>query len=686
MIRLSDSVKCLKGVGEARASRLARLDVHSVEDLLFLFPRRYEDRRKVSKLSEVVPGSVRSSTVKVVSVESRISSKKRVPLTEAMVSDGTALASVIWFNRRNLDKVISVGTSIALHGDVSKRGGIVQFVDPEVEVLWDDRPPRQVGCIVAVYPLTAGLTDRWMRDVMDRALVDALPSLEDPLPDFIRAELGLADLHTALRNMHRPPSPEAWREARKRVAFDELFALQVGLAMVRRDRERTVGAVSLPCNGPLRGSLERALPFVLTSGQSKALAEIGEDMASEVPMNRLLQGDVGSGKTAVALLAMMQAVDGGAQAALMVPTSVLAQQHGARMEAILAHHGVKTATLIGGLSQSERASMLRDIASGVVDVVIGTHALIQEDVSFKNLGLVVIDEQHRFGVLQRGAIAKKGVMPHTLVMTATPIPRTLALSVYGDLSVSVIRTMPKGRIPVKTRTIGEHKLDDLYGFMEREIEQDRRIFWVCPIIEESEHLDAGPLEERFYVLVQRFGEKVAMVHGRMPLAQRQEVMASFASGEKPILACTTVIEVGVDIPEATVMVVENAERFGLSQLHQLRGRVGRGDEQSWCFLLGKPKTSEGIRRLEALCRSSDGFVVAEADMEIRGPGEICGVRQHGLTDFKVADLIRDCDLLDLARERAFRLVGEDRDLSSFPSLRDAVLRRYGRKLGIATTA
>lgn len=686
MIRLSDSVKCLKGVGESRASRLARLEVHTVEDLLFLFPRRYEDRRNLSKLSEVTPGSIRSSLVKVVSVESRVSSKKRMILTEAMVSDGTAIASTIWFNRRNLDKLLSVGTSLALHGEVSRRGGISQFVDPEVEVLWDDRPPRQVGCIVAVYPLTAGLSDRWMRDVMDRTLADLLPSLEDPIPGFIRAELGLVDLSVALRDMHRPPSPDAWREARRRVAFDELFSLQVGLALLRGNRERAVGSPVLPIQGHLRRSLEGALPFDLTPDQSRVLTEIEEDMASEIPMNRLLQGDVGSGKTAVALLAMMQALDGGAQAALMVPTSVLAQQHGTRLEAILAPHGVKTATLTGGLSQSDRSSMLRDIDSGVVDVVIGTHALIQEDVSFKRLGLVVIDEQHRFGVLQRGAIARKGVMPHTLVMTATPIPRTLALSVYGDLSVSTIRTMPQGRVPVKTRLIGEHKLEDLYGFMEGEIDRDRRIFWVCPIIEESEHLDAGPLEERFAALVGRFGERVSMVHGRMPLPQRLGAMDSFVSGDKPILACTTVIEVGVDVPEATVMVVENAERFGLSQLHQLRGRVGRGKEQSWCFLLGKPKSPEGIKRLEALCRFSDGFAVAEADMEIRGPGEICGVRQHGLTDFKVADLIRDCHLLELARDKAFRLVGNDRDLSSFPSLRSAVLKRYGRKLGIATTA
>ncbi|SMG21136.1 ATP-dependent DNA helicase RecG [Dethiosulfovibrio salsuginis] len=685
MIDLTSPVDCLKGVGKARSSRLARLEIETVEDLLHFYPRRYEDRRAISKLSEISPDSVCSSIVKVISVDSRVSSRKKMILTEAMVSDGTALVSAIWFNSRNLANLLAPGRSLGLHGRVSYKGGLRQFVNPEVEVLWEDRPPRQMGCIVAVYALTAGLSDQWMRTTVDHVLRDFLCAVDDPIPESIRSELGLIDLRLAIETMHRPPSPEAWRDARKRLAFDELFTLQLGLATVRSRRDKVVGAPALPCNGPLRSSLERALPFALSSDQSRVLDEIGGDMASDVPMNRLLQGDVGSGKTAVALLAMMQAVDGGAQAALMVPTSVLAQQHGSRIESMLSPYGVRVETLIGGLPQGERRSLLEDISSGDVNVVIGTHALIQEDVSFKKLGLVVIDEQHRFGVLQRVAIGTKGV-PHVLVMTATPIPRTLALSVYGDLSVSVIRTMPKGRIPVKTRVIGEHKVDDLYGFMEKEIGRDRRVFWVCPIIEGSEHLDAGPLEDRFAALEARFGDKVGMIHGRMALSARQEVMRSFASGEKPILACTTVIEVGVDVPEATVMVVENAERFGLSQLHQLRGRVGRGSEQAWCFLLGKPKTTEGVQRLEALCRSSDGFAVAEADMAIRGPGEICGVRQHGITDFKVADLIRDVELLETARERAFRLVEEDRDLSSFPSLRDAVLRRYGRKLGIATTA
>ncbi len=684
MTSLTDRVDQLKGIGEARSSRLGRLGVHTVEDLLYLFPRRYEDRRKISRLSDISPDGLWSSIVRVISVEGRISSKKSMVLTEAMVTDGTALASVIWFNRRNLEKLLAPGRSIALHGGVSQKGGIAQFVNPEVEILWNDGQPSQIGCIVPVYPLTAGLPDRWMRSTMDQALQSFLPMVQDHLPDSILSDLNLMGLSQALSEIHRPSSPDIWKEARRRLAFDELFTLQAGLALVKRDRERTTGAIVLPTKGPLRISLERALPFALTSDQLRVLDEIGGDMASEVPMNRLLQGDVGSGKTAVALLAMVQAVDGGAQAALMVPTSVLAQQHGSRLKSILSSHGVRVETLTGGLPQGERRSLLKDIASGDVNVVIGTHALIQDDVSFKRLGLVVIDEQHRFGVLQRGAMGAKGVA-HTLVMTATPIPRTLALSVYGDLSVSVIRTMPKGRIPVKTRVIGDHKIDDLYGFMEKEIDQDRRVFWVCPIVEESEHLDAGPLEDRFAALVGRFGDKVAMIHGRMALSTRQEVMGSFASGEKPILACTTVIEVGVDVSEATVMVVENAERFGLSQLHQLRGRVGRGAEQSWCFLLGKPKTTEGVQRLEALCRSSDGFAVAEADMAIRGPGEICGVRQHGLTDFKVADLIRDVELLDMARDRAFRLI-EEGQLRSLPLLREQVLRRYGHKLGIATTA
>jgi ATP-dependent DNA helicase RecG len=562
-----------------------------------------------------------------------------------------------------------------------------QFVAPEFEILGEDEVPVQIGGIAAVYSLTAGLSDRWLRKIIRRLLDQVLPELEDHMPESLLRDLDLEPLGPSIREMHCPVSPESWKRARRRLAFDEFFMLQIGLAIRRRSVGELRGAPRLPLGGPLRRKIEDSLPFELTEDQSRVLAEIGTDMSSEVTMNRLLQGDVGSGKTAVATLAMMQAVDGGTQAALMVPTSILAQQHAIRLKSFLEPHGVRVGLLTGGLSAKERRVLLKEIAEGSVDLIIGTHAVIQEDVVFHRLGLIVIDEQHRFGVLQRGALGGKGEMPHVLVMTATPIPRTLALSVYGDLSVSVIKTMPKGRIPVKTRWIGEHKVDDLYGFLDSEMDRGRRVFWVCPLIEESEHLNARPLEERFDFLVRRFGSKrVSMLHGRMSMEERRSVMEEFASGESPLLASTTVIEVGVDVPEATVMVIEGAERFGLSQLHQLRGRVGRSDEQSWCFLLGKPGTHDGNRRLEAICSSSDGFEVAEADMAIRGPGEICGTRQHGLTDFKVADLIRDEDLLTLARRIAIDMVGRDPALDSIPAVREMVFRMYREKLELAGTA
>jgi len=684
---LDNSIRYLNGVGPVKASRLERLGVRTLGDLLFFFPRRYEDRRRIVPLKDLQADTVAASIVTVVSTDSRLSVKKRISLTRAIVSDGHGLASALWFNRKGLDRLLTSGTRVALYGKIAREGGMSQFVAPEFEILGEDEVPVQIGGIAAVYSLTAGLSDRWLRKTIRRLLDQVLPELEDHMPESILRNLDLEPLGSAIREMHCPVSPESWKRARRRLAFDELFMLQIGLAIRRRSVGELRGAPRLPLGGPLRRKIEDSLPFELTEDQSRVLAEIGTDMSSEVTMNRLLQGDVGSGKTAVATLAMMQAVDGGTQAALMVPTSILAQQHAIRLRSFLEPHGVKVGLLTGGLSAKERRAFLKEIAEGSVDLIIGTHAVIQEDVVFHRLGLIVIDEQHRFGVLQRGALGGKGEMPHVLVMTATPIPRTLALSVYGDLSVSVIKTMPKGRIPVKTRWIGEHKVDDLYGFLDSEMDRGRRVFWVCPLIEESEHLNARPLEERFDFLVRRFGSKrVSMLHGRMSMEERRSVMEEFASGESPLLASTTVIEVGVDVPEATVMVIEGAERFGLSQLHQLRGRVGRSDEQSWCFLLGKPGTHDGNRRLEAICSSSDGFEVAEADMAIRGPGEICGTRQHGLTDFKVADLIRDEDLLTLARRIAIDMVGRDPALDSIPAVREMVFRMYREKLELAGTA
>ncbi|MCF4113833.1 MULTISPECIES: ATP-dependent DNA helicase RecG [Dethiosulfovibrio] len=687
MTVLDNSIRYLNGVGPVKASRLERLGVRTLGDLLFFFPRRYEDRRRIVPLKDLQADTVAASIVTVVSTDSRLSVKKRISLTRAIVSDDHGLASALWFNRKGLDRLLTSGTRVALYGKIAREGGMSQFVAPEFEILGEDEVPVQIGGIAAVYSLTAGLSDRWLRKTIRRLLDQVLPELEDHMPESILRNLDLEPLGSAIREMHCPVSPESWKRARRRLAFDELFMLQIGLAIRRRSVGELRGAPRLPMGGPLRRKIEDSLPFELTEDQSRVLAEIGTDMSSEVTMNRLLQGDVGSGKTAVATLAMMQAVDGGTQAALMVPTSILAQQHAIRLRSFLEPHGVKVGLLTGGLSARERRAFLKEIAEGSVDLIIGTHAVIQEDVVFHRLGLIVIDEQHRFGVLQRGALGGKGEMPHVLVMTATPIPRTLALSVYGDLSVSVIKTMPKGRIPVKTRWIGEHKVDDLYGFLDSEMDRGRRVFWVCPLIEESEHLNARPLEERFDFLVRRFGSKrVSMLHGRMSMEERRSVMEEFASGESPLLASTTVIEVGVDVPEATVMVIEGAERFGLSQLHQLRGRVGRSDEQSWCFLLGKPGTHDGNRRLEAICSSSDGFEVAEADMAIRGPGEICGTRQHGLTDFKVADLIRDEDLLTLARRIAIDMVGRDPALDSIPAVREMVFRMYREKLELAGTA
>ena len=664
-------VRFLKGVGPVKASRLLTLGVQTVEDLLYLFPRRYENRGMAAPLGSLQAGSFSSAVATVLAIERKPTRRRNLTLVTALLSDGSSLAQAVWFNRKGLERVLTPGTKASFYGKVERRGGLLQYTNPEFEVLADEDDPSDQRTVVPVYPGTEGLYQKWLRRLISDALETFPGDLVDPLPPPIREAKGFMSRVPAVTQMHYPSGREEWALARKRLAYEELFLLQVALAIRKQGYREETGGEPLEWEGPLMKHFrEGILPFSLTRSQEKVLGELAADSSGNVPMNRLLQGDVGSGKTAVAVIFLIAAVDSGFQGAIMAPTEILARQHFTGIPGWLAGPGV-----------------LANIASGEPCIVVGTHALIQKTVRFGGLAAVVVDEQHRFGVLQRGALTAKGSHPHVLVMTATPIPRTLTLSVYGDLAFSVIDELPPGRTPTETRYLRDPDDPRLARFIANETAQGRRVYWVCPVIEESDKLPLMPVIRRHETLSKRFpGEKVGILHGQLPPEERQSTMERFVSGELSILVSTTVVEVGVDVRDATVMVIEDAHRFGLSQLHQLRGRVGRGEVGGFCFLVGKPGTEDGRARIEAMRTSSDGFEIAERDLALRGPGEICGVRQHGITDFKVADLVKDRDLLEEAREDAFTLVGSDPVLSGYPDLRREVFRKLGTKLKLAGTA
>ncbi len=686
--RLSDPVRYVKGVGPAREVLLGRLGIATVNDLLHFFPRRYEDRRELTPLSSLAGGSVSSVVARVVALERKKSPKKGLSITTVLLSDGQGMGRAVWFNRQGLESHFLPGVRVALYGRVDMHNGTVQLTNPDFEILDEETEDEKAFSIVPVYPGTAGLSNKAFRRIIRTTLEEYLPLLPDFLPSEMKKRLSLAPLAPAVAEMHFPSSRERWKSARKRLAFDEFFLLQTGLALRKARASRGAGqAPSLRPGVLVQGYLSLHLPFTLTDDQKRVTDEIFADMARSVPMNRLLQGDVGSGKTVVALLALLAALDGGCQGALLAPTEVLASQHFQRLAPVFSALGVSCALLTGSLSRREKKEIHEALGSGALRIAIGTHALFSEGVNFASLGLAIVDEQHRFGVLQKQSFRSKGELPHVLVLTATPIPRTLTLTVYGDLSVSVLRQSPPGRKKITTRLISPRKLPELLSFLQGRMEKGERVFWICPLIEESETLDlaaatvrAGELEARFSAL------GTGLLHGRLSGEEKGRVMKDFQSGKISLLVSTTVVEVGVDIPGATVMVVEDPVRFGLSQLHQLRGRVGRNDLEGYCFLLGALSSGESRERLEVFCSTENGFTLAETDLKLRGPGEVCGVRQSGITDFRVADLIKDRALLDMARAEAFALVDGDPELDSEPLLKERLFFVLGRSLNLVETA
>ncbi len=658
---ISDPVTRLKGVGPAIARRLAVLGIETIGDLAYHFPRRYDDFSQVKRIRDLELGELVTVVGVVRSISSRRSGGRTI--SSVTLADDSGAIECTWFNQPYLDRSLRKGQEIAISGEVGEFRGRLVFSAPEWEPLRSDS--LNTGRVVPVYPLTEGLYARALRRLIHDALQIVIPQLADPLPPETRASHNLLDLAAALEQIHFPASAAQAQAARERFCFEELLLLQLGV-LRKRSEWRAEPGMAIETHSHVLEAFTAGLPFALTGAQRRAIDEILHDMAQPVPMSRLLQGDVGSGKTVVAVAAMLAAVTGGFQAALMAPTSILAEQHTQTITQLLSHlPDVTVALLEGSQPAQEKAEIRAHLASGEIDIIIGTHALIQEGVEFHNLGLVIVDEQHRFGVTQRQTLRDKNTSfrPHMLAMSATPIPRTLALTIYGDMDVSVLDELPPHRQPILTAVRTQSSREAVYRFVRDEVEAGHQAYIIYPLVEESEQIDArAAVEEHEHLSKRVFPQfRLGLLHGRVPADEKELVMRQFKAGLFDILVSTAVVEVGVDVPNATCMVIEGAERFGLAQLHQFRGRVGRGEARSYCVLLSESATEANLARLQIMAETNDGFVLAEKDLELRGPGDFMGVRQHGLPELRLAQL-SDRSTLELARQEAMRIYRQDPEL------------------------
>ena len=680
MVDLKQSVQYIKGVGPQRAALLQKLNIYTLEDLITYFPRDYEDRSKPKKISELVDGEEALIEAVVASKLSEVKVRKNMVIEKLMVRDETGGCAISWFNQKYLKGKFEIGCKYNFFGKISVKYGKIEILNP---VFDNNETNKNTGKIIPIYPSTYSLPQGSIRRAIENGLLLINESLEETLPEYLLKEYNLLDLNNAIKQIHFPKDFGEYQKARTRLVFEELLGMQIALLNLKKENIQGEG-ISFPEIVKISNVINR-LPFKLTKAQLRVLEEIDKDMEKNKPMNRLLQGDVGSGKTIVSIIASYKAVKSGYQVAIMAPTAILASQHLEEFNKILKQYNIKSDILLGGTSKKKREEILNNIKNGETDILIGTHSLLVEDVEFRKLGLVVTDEQHRFGVRQRGKIVTKGKNPDVLVMTATPIPRTLALILYGDLDISIIDELPPNRKKIETYAVNKSMEERINTFILKNLQDGRQAYVVCPLVEENEEINAKSVietTEKYKNILT--GYRVEYIHGKMKPKEKEKTMQEFKEGKINVLISTTVIEVGVNVPNATLMIIESAERFGLAALHQLRGRVGRGDKQSYCILKYNATTQVAKQRMEIMQKTNDGFVIAEKDLELRGTGEFFGTKQHGLPEFKIANLFEDMEILKRVQSVALKIQQEDPNLTSDKNkkIRNIIEEKFNRRIEI----
>lgn len=678
------SIRYVKGVGESRAALLEKLGLFSFYDLLTYYPRDYEDRSKIKNIADLREGEMCSFEGTIVSSVSEARPRRGMTISKVVVQDSTGRINALWFNQHYIKNSLALGADYIFYGRIDRKLNKLQIVNPVFEKS-DNREMKKSLRIFPVYPTTKNLGQNVIRTIIQEALKNLGDAdFEDMLPEFAKEKNGLADIRYSINHIHFPETLAEKDRARYRLVYEELFLLQLGLLSYKSLATRSKQGIKYTRPDEMELFI-KSLPFSLTNAQNKVFEEVERDMESGQVMNRLVQGDVGSGKTVIAVLALFKAARCGYQGALMVPTEILAEQHFKSIKPMFEKFHISVELLSSSQTKKVKQVIFEGLRDGSIDIVIGTHALIEETVEFKRLGLVVTDEQHRFGVRQRAVLAEKGQNPDVLVMTATPIPRTLALILYGDLDISIIDELPPGRKPIKTYAVDEAMRERINNFIREKVKEGRQVYIVCPLVEESEEIEAkSAVVTAEEISSKVFSDlKVGIIHGKMKSQEKEAVMKSFVSGEISILVSTTIIEVGVNVPNATLMVVENAERFGLAQLHQLRGRVGRGAEQSFCVLFNQSKSQVSKERMKIMSQSNDGFVISEKDLEIRGPGDFFGTKQHGLPELRIANLYRDIEILKLAQEDVKKLLEDDPGLRQNSGLKQYLAVFFGGRVTLS---
>ncbi len=682
MIDLLKDVKYIKGVGPERVKSLNKLGIYTLEDLITYYPRTYEDRSKVKKMDELENGEEGLIEAICVSRISEIRIRKNMTIYKLIVRDETATCEITWFNMPYLKTKFKIGNRYKFFGKVKRTASKIEMNSPIFE---EAENSINTGKIIPIYPSIYELTQNTLKNIMNNGIKMVYGNLGETLPEYLLKEYNLIDINKAIKNIHFPENFEEYNKARQRLVFEELLILQLALLKLKNSYAVDETGIAFDKNVHMSDVIN-TLPFKLTRAQTKVLEEIDSDMESAKPMNRLLQGDVGCGKTAVSIIASYKAVKSGYQVAIMAPTAILAKQHLENFRKMLGQFNINCELLVSGLTKKQKEDILERLKTGEIDILIGTHALLEDNVEFKKLGFVITDEQHRFGVRQRAKISSKGTNPDVLVMTATPIPRTLALILYGDLDISIINELPPNRQKIDTFAVTQNMEDRVNNFTKTQINEGRQAYIVCPLVEENEEIEAkSVLELAEKYKNQTFKKyKVEYMHGKLKPAEKDAIMEDFKNGKIDILISTTVIEVGVDVPNANIMIIENAERFGLATLHQLRGRVGRGKYKSYCILKYKGKSDVIKQRMEIMTKTNDGFVVSEKDLELRGSGEFFGTKQHGIPEFKIANLFEDIETLKSVQSVAIKIIEEDSKLESEKNarLKKQVDNKFGKRIEI----